>query len=70
MNVARIAALLRELADELEGEVRDEGRAEITIAEKRRKKVPRAPSWPAPLRPPSDLARMRAAKTCRRHGIG
>jgi len=60
MDRARIAAELRALADAIEAE------GEAEESKKRRK---RARSFPAPLREPSELDRMRARKMLRRRGI-
>lgn len=66
MNVPRIVALLRELADALE----EGAPANDTAPAKRPKKArPRAKAFPPPLHPPTDLDRMRARKMLRARGL-
>ena len=74
MNRARVAALLRELADEIE---RDGDAVPAAPKSKPRKTKPRrrAPSYPAPLRPASErgvseIAVKRAENMLRRRGLG
>lgn len=69
MNTARIAELLRELADALE-----EAPAQNDVEEVRKPKLAkarqRARPFPAPLNPVSDIDRARAVQMLRRRGIG
>lgn len=69
MNVARVAALLRKLADELEAEDYGDAPSEAPSSPVSRPKRKGVKSFPAPLHPPSDVDRMRAKKMLRRRGI-
>ncbi len=65
MNTARLAMLLRELADEFErGEPREFGSSDSAPTKTRRVKV-----HPAPIAPPSELDIARARGMLRRRGI-
>lgn len=65
MNSPRVIVALRELADALEAEETDD-----STPAKGRKRPPRAPAFPAPLRAASDVAKMRARKMLRQRGVG
>jgi hypothetical protein len=62
MNTARIAELLRQLADELDGDTDVEPRPPA-------KARPRPRAFPAPLNPVSETDRMAAQRMLRRRGI-
>lgn len=66
MNLARIAALLRELADELDGGGSARAPAPKAPAKKRRRRVVRPPEPPTQ---PTDIDRARARDAARRMGI-
>lgn len=66
MNAARVADLLRQLADELEGKDEVSGESRPSPPLKRR---PQARPFPRPLNEVSETDRMRARQMLRRRGI-